>query len=105
MNRLKNTKALVKTILEHDQKARNSDSYLYLRILKNVSDEKGTDFQNIPVTEFLQNMDSLGVPPFESVRRSRQKVQEEFPHLAACPEVEVFRAENEQIYRDFARGN
>ena len=98
------TKALVQSILENDQKARNSDSYLYLRILKTIADEKGTDFSRIPVTEFLQNMDQLGVPPFESVRRSRQKVQSECPHLAASDIVQVFRAENEQEYKDFARG-
>lgn len=101
--KLKNTKAQVKIILEQDQRARNSDSYLYLRILKLISDENGTDFQKIPITEFLQQMDRLGVPPFESVRRSRQKIQAECPHLAASPEVEVFRADNEEVYREFAR--
>lgn len=105
MSRLQNTKALVKSILENDRQARNSDSYLYLKILKRISDERGTDFQNIPVTDFLVNMDALGVPPFESVRRSRQKVQAEFPYLAADDEIQVFRAENEQIYRDFAVTN
>lgn len=104
MKRLKNTKALVTSILEQDKKARNSDSYLYLEILKKIADEKGTDFHSIPVTDFLQNMDQLGVPPFESVRRSRQKVQAERPHLAACEEVRLFRADNEEVYREFARG-
>lgn len=101
--KLQNTKALVKSILEQDQKARNSDSYLYLRILKFIADETGADFEKIPVTEFLQRMDMLGVPPFESVRRSRQKVQAEHPELAANDVVQVYRAENEEVYRDFAR--
>lgn len=101
--KLRNTKAQVKSILEHDQKARNSDNYLYLRILQKIAEEKGTDFQHIPITEFLLQMDMLGVPPFESVRRSRQKVQEECPHLAANEEVQIFRADNEEIYKEFAR--
>ena len=101
--KLRNIKAQVKSILEHDRKARNSDSYLYLRILQKIAEEYGTDFQSIPITDFLQQMDWLGAPPFESVRRSRQKVQAESPHLAASPEVQVFRAENEQEYREFAR--
>lgn len=101
--KLQNTKALVKSILEQDQKARNSDSYLYLRILKHIANETGADFEKIPVTEFLQRMDFLGVPPFESVRRSRQKVQAECPELAANDVVQVYRAENEEVYRDFAR--
>lgn len=41
---------------------------------------------------------------FESVRRTRQKVQAECPWLAACPKVGEYRAENEQAYREFARG-
>ena len=102
--KLRNTKALVKTILEQDRKARNSDSYLYLRILKHIETETGAEFEQIPVTEFLLRMDALGVPPFESVRRSRQKVQAECPDLAADDVVQVFRAENEEVYRDFARG-
>lgn len=100
--KLKNTKALVKSILETDQRARNSDNYLYLRVLNNISAMNGADYNDIPVAEFLLNMDRLGVPPFESVRRSRQKVQEEFPHLAASAEVQGFRVENEKEYRAFA---
>jgi hypothetical protein len=102
--KLRNTKALVKSILIKDERARNSDNYLYLQVLKTIADMKGTDFEHIPVTEFLLNMDNYGVPPFESVRRSRQKVQEECPCLAADDMVQVFRAENEQEYIDFARG-
>ena len=103
--KLKNTKALVKSILETDQRARNSDNYLYLRVLNTISAMNGADYADIPVAEFLMNMDRLNVPPFESVRRSRQKVQEEFPHLAACDEVQGFRAENEREYRAFAISN
>lgn len=105
MSRLKNIKALVKSILETDQRARNSDNYLYLRVLNTISAMNGADYADIPVAEFLQNMDRLGVPPFESVRRSRQKVQEECPHLAACEAVQGFRVENEKEYRAFAISN
>lgn len=105
MSQLKTTKALVKSILENDRQARNSDSYLYLKILKKISDERGTDFQNISVVDFLVNMDGLGVPPFESVRRSRQKVQAEFPALAADEIVSMFRAELEEEYESFAVTN
>lgn len=43
-------------------------------------------------------------PPFESVRRTRQKVQEKYPDLAASEEVEAGRELNETAYREFARG-
>lgn len=104
MSKLKNTKALVKAILEQDQKARNSDSYLYFRVINIIADGNDIDLNGIPVTAFLLEMHKFPFPPFESVRRSRQKVQEECPWLGASNEVEVFRAENEQAYREFARG-
>lgn len=103
-NRLNTTKALVKNLLEREPKTRNSDSYLYFRIISIIADANNIDLNGIPVTAFLLNMNDYPFPPFESVRRTRQKVQEKCPHLAASPEVEIFRAENETAYREFARG-
>ena len=102
-NRLNTTKALVKTILEQDQKARNSDSYLYLRVINTIAEKKEINLSDIPVTDFLQNISNSPFPPFESVRRSRQKLRAEFPHLEGAPEIELCRGVNEEIYRDFAR--
>jgi hypothetical protein len=100
---LKNTTALVKAILEEDQRARNSDSFLYFKVLGKVGKEKGLDLDYVSVTVFLLNMAEWGFPPFESVRRSRQKIQERYPELAASREVAYQRAENEQVFRQFAR--
>lgn len=104
MKNLQNTKALVAKILEEDEKARNSDSYLYFRVIGILGQERDIDMNYVTVTAFLLNMAEWGFPPFESVRRTRQKVQAECPWLAASPKVGEFRAENEQIYREFARG-
>ena len=103
-NRLNTTKALVLSILESNTQARNSDSYLYLKVIEHFDKEYNTDFCNMPVIDFLNGGCDIPVPPFESVRRSRQKVQAEFPHLSACDEVAFFRGENEELYREFARG-
>ena len=100
MKNLQNIKAAVKTILEEEPQTRNSDSLLYLHVLKKVGD----DLLTMPVRDFLANMGESEAPPFESVRRTRQKVQAECPWLAACPKVGEYRAENEQAYREFARG-
>lgn len=100
---LNTTKALVKSILEQDQKARNSDSYLYFKVINTIAEKKEINLSDIPVTDFLLNISSSPFPPFESVRRTRQKLRREFPHLEAAPEVEVFRADNEEVYREFAR--
>lgn len=100
MNRLKNTKELVKSILEQDEKTRSSDMQLYFEVCNRLNPEA----LDAPFCLVIMNLDKLRLPPFESVRRSRQKVQAECPHLAACPEIQVFRAENEETFREFARG-
>ena len=101
---LKNTTALVKSILEQDKQCRNSDSFLYLKVLSVVGKQKGIDLEKMTVPYFLLNLHGAGMPPFESVRRARQKIQAAHPELAACERVEGFRLENEAEYRAYARG-
>lgn len=104
MNDLKNTTALVKAILEQDKQCRNSDSFLYLKVLFSVAKQKGIDLEKMTVPYFLINLHGAGLPPFESVRRARQKIQQHHPELAACEAVEGFRAENETQFRAYAVG-
>ena len=92
----------VKTILEEDERARNSDSFLYFRIIEKFGMQQGFDVNQIPVASFLLNMSQWGFPNFESVRRSRQKVQAEYPELAACKKIENARVNNEKEYKAFA---
>lgn len=102
--RLNTTLALVRNILESDDLARNSDNHLYLKVLETVAKSKGVaiDLDNVSIVDFLAHMDLLGFPPFESVRRARQKNQAKYPWLAASDEVALFRGENEEAYREFA---
>lgn len=97
---LKQTKALVRYILSKYEDARNSDMALYLRVCE-VRNERALC---MPFCEVLQSLKELNLPPFESVRRARQKVQEEDLRLIACDEVAMARAESEAEYRAFARG-
>lgn len=105
MEELKNITQLVKLVLDQDEKARNSDSYLYFRILGILGERKGIDINHTPVTLFLLKMKEWGFPPFESVRRARQKIQAEFPELAGNAKVSAMRAEREKEFREFARGS
>lgn len=98
------TKALVKAILEESIRARNSDSYLYMVVLNAVAADKKIDLASVTVTQYLLNMSMWGFPSFETVRRTRQKLQHDFPELAACEEVQAGRAENEMTFTEFARG-
>ena len=104
MSSLITTRALVMAILEQDERARNSDSFLYLRVIDTITRAKGIDLAKMTVPDFLLNMNKIPVPPFESVRRTRQMVQREFPELSANEKVEEFRDEKETEYLEFIRG-
>lgn len=100
---LNNTKIIVQNLLETDRKTRNSDSYLYLRIIQLIADEKGIYLENISVPYFLENMREMGFPGFETVRRTRQKLQAANPELSANGFTAEKRAENETVYNAFAK--
>lgn len=104
MNDLKTVSGLVKQILEEDISSRNSDNVLYLKVLEHYSGNRGIDLNKMAVPDFLKHLDSHDFPGFETVRRSRQKVQETYPELAASEAVGRFRSKNENVYRDFAAG-
>lgn len=105
MKDLKTTTKLVKSILEVDEQARNSDSILYLRVLERVADEHHIKLDFLTVRHFLTSMNVLPFPPFESVRRTRQKVQATYPELASAKKVAAMRMENEKVYRAYALGD
>lgn len=102
MNDLKTTTALVKAILEEDKQCRNSDSFLYLKVLEILGKQKGIDINTMSIPYFLLNLQGTAFPGFETVRRTRQKVQQHHPELSACEAVQAGRMENEQEYRAYA---
>ena len=57
MENLKTVSALVKNILEHDQKARNTDNHLYLMVLEHYSGLRGIDIHAMTVPVFLKELD------------------------------------------------
>jgi hypothetical protein len=104
MTNLYTTKAIVCKMLERFPQARNNDNYLYLKVIQHLEKEYNVNLLKMPIDEFLlYGCDNVPVPPFESVRRTRQKLQREFPHLSSCEVVSELRAENEEAYREFAR--
>jgi hypothetical protein len=84
MAELKTTTALVETMLEQYKSCRNSNIYA------------------MTIPDFLLHMNEMGFPPFESVRRSRQKIQAEYPELAASEAVTDKRALNESVFKEDA---
>lgn len=104
MDDLKTTTRLVKRILEDDKQTRNSDSFLYLKVIEHIAEENGVNLYGISIPVFLVSMKENGFPPFESVRRTRQKIQQTYPHLAASEAVNEMRTVNEERFLAYARG-
>lgn len=102
MNNPENVVGIVKMILEENEQSRNSDSYLYLKVLEYLDKVNDTMFCRIPVRILLTRMNEYKIPGFETVRRTRQKIQAKHPELAACRKVEGFRDANERVFREFA---
>lgn len=99
MSKLKTTKALVRSILETKEETRNSDMLLYLEVCKVINPQ----VLNYTFGSVLLWLDKYNLPPFESVRRARQKIQEENNKFDADEIIQRYRAENEAEYREFAR--
>ena len=103
MQDLKNLTELVHIILDHYPQTRNCDGLLWLKVLESQAAGKGVDLRMLSVPYFLPRIKELGYSPFESVRRTRQKLQAAYPHLSADETVQAFRSEKEKEYRDLAR--
>ena len=97
---LKTTTNLVRDILEHDPAARSNDDYLYYAVCSRIDDAS----VNLPFWKVILNRKEYNLPAFESVRRSRQKMQEKHPELAGDSTVEAYRVMNEEVFREYARG-
>jgi hypothetical protein len=74
-------------------------------VLESQAYEKDIDLRMLSVPEFLPSIGEYGFSPFESVRRTRQKLQATYPHLSASEVVKAYRIKNETVYREFARGD
>ena len=101
MYKLKTVENMVLNVLISTPDARDDDMRLYYYVCRDcISETHGNT--HLSFEEVMTNYKELGCPGFESVRRTRQKIQAECPHLRSCEEVQLFRAENETAYHDFA---
>ena len=100
---LQTTTELVKDILERNPKTRNSDDFLYLAVLFAVGQKNGIDIRQMSVVRFFLHVRDYKFPAFETVRRTRQKLQAEYPELAGDSNVREHRQQNEEEFRKYAR--
>lgn len=101
---LQSTTAIVKEILENHPEARNSDNILYVKVCAEIGKANGVDINKMSMPYMLLNLKELKMPVFETVRRTRQKIQAEYKHLAADSNVEAQRMLNEETFREYAKG-
>lgn len=105
MENIRQTSKLVKQILTENPQTRNSDSFLYLKVLERQADQNGMAIHCVHLADFLLKGAEWGFSPFETVRRTRQKIQRECPELACTEKVAQMRLVNEAAYREYARGD
>jgi len=99
MRNLKTIEGKVKAILEKDEEARNDDMLLYLKVCNTCLKDTGA----MPFAEVIAQYKYLGLPSFESVSRTRRKLQARYPELAGSRPVQKMRATGEKAYRRYAK--
>ena len=99
MRNLKTIEKKVKAILEKNTDARNDDMVLYLALCNVCLKDAGA----MPLAEIMTQHKYLGLPSFESVSRTRRKLQAKYPELAGSRPTQKLRATGEKAYRKYAK--
>ena len=102
MDELKTTTKLVKRVLETVPATRSSDNLLYTEVIDFIGKRTGRNICQLSIKTVLNNLKPLELPSIETVGRCRRKLQAQYPHLRADAEVEAFRSEREEEFRDWA---
>lgn len=99
--KLKTVEQMVYGVLKANPKARDNDMELYYIVSKEFfylsHGQAMLLFEDV-----MRNYKVLGIPCFESVRRTRQKIQAAHPELGCSPEVRRARHKNQKAYVDYA---
>lgn len=89
----------VHIILENDIKARNNDDYLYTVVCRRLN----SDCANHSFIIVMANRKLWNLPSYESVGRTRRKLQKEHPELASFERTKRNRKLQEHEYLEYAR--
>lgn len=100
MKQYKGVAEVVKKILTDEPATRDSDDLLYYKVCSRiVPGVRQMTFYDVTVKRALH-----GIPPHETIRRARQKVQADYPELRGTEACLAVRRDQEIAYRAFARG-
>ncbi len=98
MNRCVKVEPKVKEILETIPETRADDFLLIYEVYRLIL----PDIDNYSFSEVMLHHRELGLPYFETIRRSRPKLQNKYPELRPSIDVQIAREELEEEYRDYA---
>ena len=101
MSKLKRIKPLVKTILKEEPSTRSDDFLLIAEVYYRLVPECA----NMPFSVVMLGHKALGLPYFESIRRTRQKLQARYEELRPPKKVQEARLNKTTEYIDFAIDN
>jgi len=99
MKKLYQVEALVKEMLIEFPETRNNDTLLQKMVMTKIN----PDIVGLGFCYVMDHRKDLGLPPFESIRRARAKLQREYENLKATPAVQEARAEQEEEYLEYVR--
>lgn len=89
---------IVRQVLKEEPQTRNSDTSLYLAVCRRIN----PDACMMSFSSVFEHRKELGIPNMETVRRSRQHLQEKYEELRACEAVTDGRYENWKVVREYA---
>lgn len=96
---LRTTKKLVYDLLKENEVLRGDDNLLILEVYRTIN----PFISSYGFEYVLKNRKKDGLPSFEAIRRSRAKIQAEYPELKGDERIQREREREECKYRDFAR--
>ena len=94
---LKTIEEKVKYLLVKVPATRDSDKKL-------ISEYVSVFAPNLRLMTFTDAITKDRMPSPETLRRTRQKVQAAHPSLQSSKRIGMFREENEEVFREYARG-
>lgn len=95
MEKLVDVQRKVEGILVDHPKTRDSDDALYFQFVAMTNPD-------LSAREVFLNREAHGLPPYETVRRTRQKIQAERPELRGTLRTQIHRKEKEEKFLAYA---
>lgn len=87
-------------ILKTNVDARSDDMMLFLLVCNSFYSNENS-VGKMPFEVVMKNYKELELPHFESVRRTRAKIQSEHPELACSPECRKARKRMQHLYSNY----